>query len=379
MTLTKYKLGELIERKSDRNTDLTYGLDSVRGINTEKILTPTRADLTKRDLSTFRIIKPNEFLFSRRLHQSEFSRLNVTYNNTSEVIICTEDNVVFGIARTDLLLTEYLFMYFNRSEFDRYVSFNSWGSSVRFFNWEDMCEITFPLPPIHIQRKYVNIYKAMLANQRAYERGLEDLKLVCDGYIEDLRRKMQCERIGAYIYECNERNDALKVERVQGVNSNSSFDETKANMSGIDIGKYKIVRKNQFAYNPSRINIGSIALLSEDVDVNSAIVSPMYTVFAINDQDKLLPEYLMLWFNRKEFHRSTLFYASGSVRDTFGFDDMCNVSIPLPDISIQRSIANIYNVYTTRKRINEKLKAQIKSICPILIKGAVEEAQSEAN
>ena len=148
-------------------------------------------------------------------------------------------------------------------------------------------------------------------------------------------------------------------------------------MSGIDIGKYKIVRKNHFAYNPSRINIGSIALLSEDVGVNSAIVSPMYTVFAISDQDKLLPEYLMLWFNRKEFQRSTLFYASGSVRDTFGFDDMCNVSIPIPDIKIQKSIANIYKVYMERKRINEQLKAKIKNICPILIKGAMKEAEKD--
>lgn len=262
-------------------------------------------------------------------------------------------------------------MFFNRPEFDRYARFNSWGSARETFSFDDMCDIDIFLPPLEIQKKYVAIYKAMLANQKAYERGLEDLKLVCDGYIEELRRKTPCEKIGAYIQECNERNDALKVGRFQGVNSNSSFDETKANMSGIDISKYKIVRKNQFAYNPSRINIGSIALLFED----SAIVSPMYNVFAINDQGKLLPEYLMLWFNRKEFQRSTLFYASGSVRDTFGFDDMCNVSIPIPDIKIQKSIANIYKVYTERKRISERLKAQIKNICPVLIKGAMEEAK----
>ena len=167
----------------------------------------------------------------------------------------------------------------------------------------------------------------------------------------------------------------MKIEKVQGVNSESRFDETKADMIGIDISKYKIVMNSQFAYNPSRINIGSIAMLRD----KNCIVSPMYIVFEVNNSEKLLPEYLMLWFERKEFQRSTLFYASGSVRDTFGFDMMKNVSIPVPDIEIQKSIANIYTVYQTRKSINEKLKSQIKNICPILIKGAIEEAQREAN
>ncbi|MBQ7592867.1 MAG: restriction endonuclease subunit S [Synergistaceae bacterium] len=378
MSLSEYRLVELIELTTETNSQNIYSSEDVRGMTITKEIIPTKADVSAMNLKKFLVIRPGDLVFNPRTHGKH---IGFGYNDTENNFLISWNNIGFRVKEVmkTVVLSEYLFMHFNRDEWDREACFRSWGSSTEVFSWEALCDMKITLPPLHIQRKYVDIYKAMLANQRAYERGLEDLKLVCDGYIEDLRRNMPCERIGRYIRECNERNDALKVERVQGVNSDSSFDETKANMSGIDIGKYKIVRKNQFAYNPSRINIGSIALLSEDVDVNSAIVSPMYIVFAINDQDKLLPEYLMLWFNRKEFHRSTLFYASGSVRDTFGFDDMCNVSIPIPDISIQRSIANIYNVYTTRKRINEKLKAQIKSICPILIKGAIEEAQSEAN
>ena len=81
----------------------------------------------------------------------------------------------------------------------------------------------------------------------------------------------------------------------------------------------------------------------------------------------------MLWFSRKEFQRSTLFYATGSVRDIFTFDLMKRVQIPIPDIKVQKAIANIYQVYITRKRISEQLKAQIKDICPILIRGSLEE------
>ena len=65
------------------------------------------------------------------------------------------------------------------------------------------------LPPLSIQQKYVDIYNAMVANQQAYERGLEDLKLTCDGYIEDLRRKMPCEKIGKYIALTEQTNEKM--------------------------------------------------------------------------------------------------------------------------------------------------------------------------
>ena len=139
------------------------------------------------------------------------------------------------------------------------------------------------------------------------------------------------------------------------------------------MSNYKIVHKGQFAYNPSRINLGSIALLNGD----TCIISPMYIVFEIIDTNRLLPEYLMLWFGRKEFQRSTFFYATGSVRDTFNFDLMREVKIPIPDIDTQKAIVNIYNVYIKRKEINEQLKTQIKDICPILIKGSIEEGETK--
>ena len=182
---------------------------------------------------------------------------------------------------------------------------------------------------------------------------------------------MKCERIGTYISECNTRNENLLVLKVQGVESSGNFAETRANMDGIDFHNYKIVKQNQFAYNPSRINLGSIALRNE-ID-GKCIVSPMYVVFEVIDSEKLMPDYLLLWLSRSEFLRSTLFYASGSVRDTFGFDDMKNVAIPIPNISVQREIVNIHKCYIERQRIAEALKEQLKNICPVLIRGSLTE------
>ena len=83
----------------------------------------------------------------------------------------------------------------------------------------------------------------------------------------------------------------------------------------------------------------------------------------------------MLFFSRDEFNRYARFNSWGSARESFNFDDMCNVKIPIPAIEVQKSIADIFKVYNTRRRINEQLKAQIKDVCPILIKGSIDEAR----
>lgn len=372
MALTKYRLGDLIELCETTNEGLSFGADDVRGVNNQKKLMPTKADIHGRDLAKFQIVHPGEFVFNHRTSRNG-SKFSIAYNDDEKPVICTEDYVVFRVkeeAKHDIL-ADWLYMFFNRTEFDRYVITNSWGSSTEFYNWEDLCAVELNLPSLPIQQKYVDIYNAMVANQQSYERGLDDLKLVCDGYIEDLRRQMPCEKIGKFIVEENRRNADLSINRVQGVNSAGQFGETRADTNGLDFSNYKIVKSEQFAYNPSRINLGSIAQLHGE----SCIVSPMYVVFGVSNVNKLLPEYLMLWLSRREFQRSTLFFAMGSVRDTFSFDLMRDVEIPIPDIKIQRSIAEIFAVYNERKSINERLKAQIKDICPILIKGSLEEGK----
>lgn len=80
-------------------------------------------------------------------------------------------------------------------------------------------------------------------------------------------------------------------------------------------------------------------------------------------------------FERSEFNRYSRFNSWGSARETFDWEEMCDVRIPVPDIKIQQDIVNIFKAYNVRKDINEKLKAQIKDICPILIKGSIEEAR----
>ena len=367
MALSKIRLGDYIVRSTKNNRELKYGADLISGVTSQGVFAVSKGDPIDVNLKPYKIVNDGAFVYNP-------TRLNlgsIAYR-TDGLCIVSHLYMVFYLneAGKKIINPLWLYIYFRRNEFLREVTFRNFGSQRPEFNFEDMSDIIIPLPNLPTQQKYVDIYNAMVANQQAYERGLEDLKLTCDAYIEDLRRKMPCEKIGLYIVEENNRNKVLQNVNVKGVNSSGSFDETRADTNGLDFSSYKIVSQNQFAYNPSRINLGSIALYKDELD---CIISPMYCVFSIRDTEKLLPEYLMLWFGRKEFQRSTLFFAIGSVRDTFDYSLMQETSIPIPDIKMQRVIAEMYTVYNKRKEINEQLKTQIKNICPILIKGSLEE------
>ena len=377
MALTKYKLGSLIIQCIGGNEKLTFSESSVKGISINKNFMQTKADLDGVSLSNYTVVEPKCFSFVTVTSRNG-GKISIAYNDSDEAFIVSSFYVTFKLNEfgKTVLLEDYLYMFFNRGEFDRYARRDSWGSAREYFYFENICDVEITLPDIPTQQKYVDIYKAMVANQQSYERGLEDLKLVCDGYIEDLRRKMPSEKIGPYIEKVDNRNmeKLLDVYDVKSVNMNGTFAETVANVDVDRIHTYKIVKPNDFAYT-NRINIGSIARrLPED---GACLVSASYDVFRIINTEKIIPEYLTLWIRREEFFRSTGFYSVGSVKDNFSVDMMKLLEIPIPDIDVQKSITSIYSVYIVRKKINEQLKAQIKDICPILIRGSLEEGKAQ--
>ena len=372
MALSKYKLGELIEQCDQRNFDNEYILDDVRGISTGKEFISTKANMDGVSLLTYKVVAQREFAYvadtSRR-----GEKIAIAFNTGDKPILISSIYTVFRVSQNENLVSDYLFMFFNRPEFDRYARFNSWGSARETFDWDTLCDIDIELPDLPTQQKYVDIYNALVANQQAYERGLDDLKLTCDAYIEYLRRRMPCEKIGKYLIECNERNDiGLTVDNVRGIATSKEFIDTKANMNGVSLSNYKMVRPNEIAYISDTSRRGDKISLAINSSDETYLVSSISTVFRTNKK-YLLPEYLFLFYSRTEFDRYARFNSWGSARETFNWDDMCDVKIPIPDIAIQKSIAEMYTVYNKRKEINEQLKAQIKNICPILIKGSLEE------
>lgn len=369
MALTKYKLGELLEQSDERNTDENYGIDDVRGISIQKKFIFTKADMTGVSLRPYKLVRPNTFAYVTVTSRNG-EKITLGYNDTADTYIVSSSYIVFRVVDEAVLLPEYLFIYFNRPEFDRFARFNSWGSARETFDWDTMCDIDIELPSVEIQQKFVDVYKAMVANQKCYENGLSDLKLTCDAYIEDLRRKMPCEKIGPYIKEYDERNSELKITLAQGVNNSKEFTTPKQVADNAKAAK--IVRTGQFAYNRATTRNGEKISIAYRTGPD-CVVSSAYGVFEITDKQKLNPEYLQMWFNRSEFDRYARYMSKGSAHEFFEFSDMQDVSIPIPDIYVQNCIVDIYHCFIKRKEINERLKAQIKDLCPILIRGSLQE------
>ena len=173
-------------------------------------------------------------------------------------------------------------------------------------------------------------------------------------------------QLGEYIRQVDVRNKEGKEENLLGVSVNKKFIPSIANTVGTDFTKYKVVKKGQFTYIPDTSRRGDkigIALLK---DYDEGLVSNVYTVFEVIDENKLLPEYLMLWFSRQEFDRYARFKSHGSVREIFDWEEMCKVELPVPDLEEQKKIVHAYKVIEDRinlmKRIKGSLSIQIDTI-----------------
>lgn len=369
--LKRIKLGDYIKKSTSNNGDLKYGEEFIVGVSNKGIFTEPKGNVSGVNLKPYKIVNKGAFVYN----PSRLDLGSIAYR-TDEVCIVSHLYQIFYLNEDGkkIINPDYLFMYFRRKEFYREVTFRNFGSQRPEFNLKDMSELEILLPDISIQQKYVDVYNAMLANQQCYERGLEDLKLVCDAYIENLSIN-DYHPIGVYIERNKKRNQnvTFKKSDVKGFNNEGEFIKPMRLFSG-DISTFKVVANGDFVYN-SRINSTIKKLSVAFNEEEDLIVSPAYESFYISKENELYPFYLYMLLQREIFAKKVLFNSFGSSTLVFGFHDLGKVEIPVPDIEIQKAIANIYKAYKERRSINEKLKTQIEDIFPILIKGSIEEAK----
>lgn len=368
MALSKVKIGSFVEVYDERCgiPDLTVW--DVSGVNKDKeFFEPSKQVGT--DTSKYKIVPPSYFACNL-MHVGRDVVLPISLNFTNKNKIVSPAYTVFNITDENIVIKEYFFALLKSDEKDRYFWFNT-DSSVRDgMSWDVFCDLEVDLPSIKIQQKYVDVYNAMVLNQKSYEQGLEDLKLTCQLYIEDLRRSMPLRLIGDFIEERKEKNTNLEITLEQGINISKQFitpQRINANLSS-----RTIVRTGQIAY-CTQLNNENVAVAYRTKC--DCVVSPVYNVFEVTRKNELLSEYLMLWLTRSEFGRFVYWASEGSAYEFLRFGNISETQIPIPTIDAQQAIVNIYNSYQKRSEINEKMKAQIKAICPILIKGSIEEAQ----
>ena len=373
MALSKRKLKGLIEYSDLRNTDGLYSEDDVIGVSTDKSMIPTKADLDGVNLLQYKLFPPKSFAYvadtSRR-----GDKIALAYNDTDRTYIVSTWYVVFHMSSeaSGVLLSDYLYLFFNRTEFDRYTRANSWGSAREYFWFSDMEDILIDLPPVPIQQKYVDIYKAMVANQQSYERGLGELKLSMDALLDKVKHTSEVIPIGDLLKDVDCRNEAGEITDVQGINIKKQFMPSFADINGVNLNNYKLVKKGQFAYSgmqTGRDECIRIALYQGDKPI---IISPAYSVFEVKEKS-VLAEYIMVWFSRAQSDRRGWFMSDSSIRTNLDLERFYEIKIPVPEMKMQSAIVELYSAYTARRNISEQLKAQIKDICPILIKGSLEE------
>jgi type I restriction enzyme S subunit len=370
MRLKRYKLGELIELCDERNSDNKYKLSDVKGISIKKEFIETKADMIGVSLSPYILVNPDSFAYVTVTSRNG-EKITIAHNTSNNTYVVSSSYIVFKVNRPDIILSNYLFMYFNRPEFDRYARFNSWGSARETFSWEDFCDIDITLPSIEQQRKYVDVYLALQSNLAVYQSKVEELKLVCDGYIDQLKVKIPKQKIGDLLKTVDKRNSKLTYTGVQGININKTFFPTVANIDEGSTRNYKVVEHNQFAFSGMQTGRDMCIRIALNEDSKPIIISPAYTVFRIKDDNIVLSHYIMLWFSRKQIDRYGWFASDGSIRSNLDLERFFEMEIPIPDISVQRQIVNIHKCYIERQRIADALKEQINNICPVLIRGSL--------
>lgn len=374
MEFNHIKFADIIEEVDERN--FSGEVKDFYGININKEFMPTIADTTNLNPTKYKIVRKNRFLFSgAQTGRDNCIRIGL-YSDEKSVIV-SPSYMTFELNQPELILPEYFFMLFHSKEMDRYGAFLSDGSVRANLDWNIFLGIEIDVPSIDIQSKYVAVYKAMLANQQAYEQGLDELKLACDIAVEKIKKNSELIKVDELVEEIDNRNIGGKIMNLQGINITKNFMPSLAKINKKNIEKYKVVNKNEFAYSAMQTGRDECIRIALYGESEPCIVSPAYSVLAVKSP-KILPEYFMKWFSRKESDRHGAFISDSSVRASLDLSEFLGVEIPVPDLDIQKSIVDIYKVYLERKAISEKLKEQIKNICPVLIKGATDEAKKLA-
>ena len=352
----------LVDERNKDNHDYP-----VLGINKDKTFMPTAANMEGIDTCKYKVVKKGTFVFSGMQTGRDMCIRIGLYDKDIPALI-SPAYTTFVLDETKGVLPEYFFLTFNREESDRYGAFIS-DSSVRAnLDWNRFLDIEIPLPSLAEQQKVVNAWRALREIKEQNEAVAAPLMQVCQSYIQELKHKYESVEIGPYIEEVDERNSDLIIKLSQGIANTKVFQDPKqvSENSKSD----KIVRHGYFGYNRATTRNGekiSIAYREgEDCTVSST-----YGVFRIIDKNVLSPHFLWMWVSRPEFDRYARYMSKGSAHEFFDMDEMKRVRIPLPPLSVQQAIVNIYNCANEAKRIAAEADRMSREVCPALIQHVI--------
>lgn len=366
MTESKCKIGSFIILVDERNMK---GYDyPVLGINKDKTFMPTAANMAGIDTSKYKIVRKGTFVFSGMQTGRDVCIRIGLYNEDMPALV-SPAYTTFRLDTEKGIVPEFFFLNFNREESDRYGAFIS-DSSVRAnLDWNRFLEIEIPLPSLAERQKVVNAWKALREIKEQNEEIAAPLMQVCQSYIQELKHKYECVEIGPYIIRFDDRNADNKIKIVKSVSVTKEFNDTNAKVDKSNLRSYKIVCPNQISFVQTTGNEKCLCAAINHFGY-PIVVTSVNEVFETN-QDILNPDYLHMWFRRKELDRYARFHSWGSARETFTWEDMKRVRIPLPPLSVQQAIVNIYNCANEAKKIAAEADRMSREVCPALIQHVI--------
>lgn len=367
----KVPLGELIVECDERNTKGLYTLDNLRGVSIEKKFIETKANMDGVSLTPYKIVEPTWISFVTVTSRNG-GKISLAFNSSKEPYIVSSSYVVIRVFDHKRLDPHYLFLMLQRGEFDRLARFNSWGSARETYSFEDLSRYEIPLPSLEVQREYVAAYKSLQQLAEQNEALAEPLQKACFGFLNEIKSQYEMKSLGEYIAETNLRNsdEVLTADDVVGLSTAKGFIDTKANMDGVSVKSYKVLKPLQIAYVPDTSRRGDKVSMGFNNTDSEYLVSSISCVFETKDADILDPTYLFLLFCRPEFDRLARYNSWGSARETFTFSDLSRVKIPVPPIEVQRSIVALYHCAEEARAIAREAREQLKKLAPAMVQRA---------
>lgn len=361
------RLGDYIERSMINNSDLKYGAELIEGVNSSGVFCTSKANTIDINLKPYKIVNNGDFVYN----PSRLDIGSIAYR-TEGMCIVSHLYVVFHLNEIGkkYFIPDFLFLYFKRKEFLRQVTFLNIGSQRPEFNFFQMSDIMVPLPSIEVQQELVDTYNGLKSLAEQNEALIEPLSKACEAFISDCNNKYDKVSLGDYIIEYDKRNADNKIKLVKSVSVTKEFKETNAKVNKDELRSYKLVPPHHIAYVQTTKNEKCFAnALNTSNDIY--VVSQVDKVIKSIDAKKLSIAFLHLILRSKEFDRYAIFNSWGSARETFDWEELCRVQIPLPPIEVQKSIVNLYHCMEGAKKIASEAREKLKEICPALIQKAI--------
>lgn len=365
---TKVPLGELIEQVSIK---AGYKVSDIAGVDINKAFIVSHANLSESDTSKYKVVKQWNFACNL-MHIGRDMKIPVAINTSDVDLYVSPAYYVFKVKNNVEILPLYLYLELNRCEFDRLTWFYS-DSSVRGnLKEERFHDIRIPLPPLDVQKEYVDAYDGLQQLIQQNEALLKPLSDTCQAYMAEVKSKYEEVSLGDYIESVDVRNTDGKytINDVRGLSTQKQIIETKANMDGVSTVSYKLLSQEQFAYVADTSRRGEKISLGFNSGADIFLVSSISIVFRVKDIYQLDPMYLYLFFCRPEFDRYSRFNSWGSAREAFSFDEMCRVRIPLPPLDVQKSIVALHKCAEEARSIAAEARETLRKMCPAMVQRA---------